>query len=247
MHNEVKKRVEDGDIRGLQYVFVNCLDVDPTFEKYKEDFEYCCKNVPQMFERHADLTTHIDNNQDHWNDDYWNGLKVDLLKNFSKERFEHMRNVAKVVYADKVSRLIQGRQREQELEVERECKKLAQENKRIEEEIQKNRNAQCKSNLYNISRDQSDRNTEVQLNINKTSKQREEELKLERERKKLAQENKRIEEEIQKNRNIQNQPNINTRSVSGAGGVEGKKVLGAVLVIVALLIIILILISIVQN
>lgn len=186
MHNEVKKRVEDGDIRGLQYVFVNCLDVDPTFEKYKEDFEYCCKNVPQMFERHADLTTHIDNNQDHWNDDYWNGLKVDLLKNFSKERFEHMRNVAKVVYADKVSRLIQGRQREQELEVERE-------------------------------------------------------------RKKLAQENKRIEEEIQKNRNIQNQPNINTRSVSGAGGIEGKKVLGAVLVIVALLIIILILISIVQN
>lgn len=184
MHNEVKKRVEDGDIRGLQYVFVNCLDVDPTFEKYKEDFEYCCKNMPQMFARHADLTTHMDNNQNHWTDDYWNGLKVDLLKNFSKERFEHMRNVAKVVYADKVSRLIQGRQREQELE-------------------------------------------------------------LERERKKLEQENKRFEEEIQKNRNIQNQPCNNTRNVQGTGGAEIKKVMGAVLVIVALIVVILILIRVI--
>ena len=245
MHNEVKKRVEDGDIRGLQYVFVNCLDVDPTFEKYKEDFEYCCKNMPQMFARHADLTTHMDNNQNHWTDDYWNGLKVDLLKNFSKERFEHMRNVAKVVYADKVSRLIQGRQREQELELERERKKLEQENKRFEEEIRKNHNVQSRSNSYNISGDQSDRNTEVQLNINKTSRQQEQELELERERKKLEQENKRFEEESPKNRNIQNQPCNNTRNVQGTGGAEIKKVMGAVLVIVALIVVILILIRVI--
>lgn len=55
MSNEVKKRVDNKDIRGLQYVFADCLDVDPTFEKYKEDFEYCRKMLPEMFESHREL------------------------------------------------------------------------------------------------------------------------------------------------------------------------------------------------
>ena len=40
MHNEVKKCVDSGNLKSLRYIFVDCLDVDPTFEKYVEDFEY---------------------------------------------------------------------------------------------------------------------------------------------------------------------------------------------------------------
>lgn len=244
MHNEVKKHADDKDIRWLQYGFADCLDVDPTFEEYEEDFQYCCKNVPEIFERHVDLTTHIDNNQRNWTNDYWNGLKVDLLKNFSRERFEHMQKVARIVYADKIFRLEQ--ERKQELEMEHRRRELEQENKRFEEDIRKNCNVQSEGNLYNSSKDQSNRNTEVQLNINKTSKQQKQELELKRARRELEQENKRFEEEIQK-RNVQSQPCNTTRSVQGEGGAKGKKVLGAVLIIVALSIIILILISVVQN
>ena len=43
MLTEVKKCIESNDIKGLHYIFVDSLDVDPTFEKYKSDYEYCKK------------------------------------------------------------------------------------------------------------------------------------------------------------------------------------------------------------
>ncbi len=116
IHDEVKKRVDNKDIRGLQYVFVDCLDVDPTFEKYEEDYAYCCKNAPEMFDEHEELKTPLTNDQGSWNDDYWNKLKIDLLKNFSKKRFEHMRKVAQVYYADKIKRLRKERRQSTEPE-----------------------------------------------------------------------------------------------------------------------------------
>ena len=55
MHDEVKKCVESKDIKGLRYIFVDCLDVDPTFEKYSEDYEYS-KKVVGLFEEYKELT-----------------------------------------------------------------------------------------------------------------------------------------------------------------------------------------------
>ena len=49
MHTEVKKCVADNDIKGLRYIFADALDVDPTFEKYKEDYAYC-KTINGFFE-----------------------------------------------------------------------------------------------------------------------------------------------------------------------------------------------------
>lgn len=87
---------------------MHCLDVDPTFEKYKEDYNYC-KNLPGMFEAHINLSGMI-SDSGRWDASYWDQLKIDLMKNFSKERFEHMIQVAKVVYAGKIERLISERQ-----------------------------------------------------------------------------------------------------------------------------------------
>jgi len=104
---EVRKCAEANDIKGLRYIFVDCLDVDPTFEKYKEDYNYC-KNIPGFFDAHVNLNGII-SNEERWNSQYWDQLKLDLMKNFSKERFEHMIQVAKVVYADKIVRLVSER------------------------------------------------------------------------------------------------------------------------------------------
>lgn len=100
---EVKKCAENHDIKGLRYIFVDSLDVDPTFEKYKEDFEYC-KSIPGMFDGHQALSG-ILTDERKWTISYWEQLKIDLMKNFSQKRFEHMIEVAKVVYADKIARL----------------------------------------------------------------------------------------------------------------------------------------------
>lgn len=113
---EVRKCAETNDIKGLRYIFVDCLDVDPTFEKYKEDYNYC-KNIPGLFDVHANLSGFISDTE-RWNSSYWDQLKLDLMKNFSKERFEHMIQVAKVVYAGKIERLINERQSAKNTSVE---------------------------------------------------------------------------------------------------------------------------------
>lgn len=100
---EIKKCADNEDIRGLRYIFDDCLDVDPTFEKYEDGWEYCQK-VNGLIEPHRELTP-FKNISSQWDQDYWIKLKSDLMKNFSKERFEHMINVAKVFYADKIRRL----------------------------------------------------------------------------------------------------------------------------------------------
>lgn len=107
MHEEVKQYADSGDVKNLKYIFVDCLDVDPTFEKYREDYEYCKRGG--LFESHKDLTALSDNKAD-WDENYWQKLKNDLLKNFSGERLEHMVKVAKVVNAEKYARLQRERQ-----------------------------------------------------------------------------------------------------------------------------------------
>lgn len=113
---EVRKCAEANDIKGLRYMFVDCLDVDPTFAKYEEDYNYC-KNIPGFFDAHIDLNGMV-SDSGIWDTSYWNQLKIDLMKNFSKERFEHMIQVAKVVYAEKIERLVNERQSLKDTRVE---------------------------------------------------------------------------------------------------------------------------------
>lgn len=103
----VKKCVDNNDVVGLRYIFRDCLDVDPTFENYKEDYEYCRK-LPGFFELHEEMSPQRPHSM--WNEDYWLTLKGDLRKNFSEKRFEHMREAAPVIFAEKVARLQAERQ-----------------------------------------------------------------------------------------------------------------------------------------
>lgn len=108
----IKKCLDAGDIKGLRYIFLDSLDIDPTFENYKDDY-VVCRSLDGMFEPYVELTPlsllHSD-----WNMDYWDKIKFDQKKNFSEKRFEHMMEVAKVVYADKIERLLVERAAKQE-------------------------------------------------------------------------------------------------------------------------------------
>jgi cobalamin biosynthesis Mg chelatase CobN len=104
---EVKKCADMNDIKGLRYIFIDSLDVDPTFEKYEQDYNYC-KGLSGFFEEYTEITIMKQNPSD-WNASYWDQLKRDLVKNFSQIRFEHMIKVAKVVYSEKIERLVSER------------------------------------------------------------------------------------------------------------------------------------------
>lgn len=110
---EVKKCAENNDIKGLRYIFLDSLDVDPTFEKYREDYEYC-RNMEGFFEIYRDLNEMFEDNS-RWTLAYWEQLKMDLMKNFSEKRFNHMIRVAQVIYAEKIARLVRERKGNQEV------------------------------------------------------------------------------------------------------------------------------------
>lgn len=102
MNQEMKRMADSGDLKSLKYIFVDALDVDPTFLRYEEEYNYC--KSKGLLESHQELTPFIQD-QSRWNDAYWARLKQDLLKNFSDRRMSHMREVAKVYLAEKIQRV----------------------------------------------------------------------------------------------------------------------------------------------
>lgn len=108
-HKSVELAVEKGDISSLKYIFRDCLDGDPTFKKYQEDYDYCVQHGV-LFEPHVDLHPMVTSPVD---DEYWIQLKDDFMQNPSKERLEHMKDVAKILYKDRIAR-IQAEEKERE-------------------------------------------------------------------------------------------------------------------------------------
>jgi len=99
IHAKVKQYADAGDIRSLKYWFKGSLDGDPTFHEFEDDYAYCKENCPELFEPYQELTPLSLSNVD---EVYWVQLQEDLLKNFSEERFQHMREAAKIFYHQRI-------------------------------------------------------------------------------------------------------------------------------------------------
>lgn len=108
MDKKIKQYADARDLTSLKYIFVDSLDVDPTFAQYEEAYNYC-KAIPGLLEQHIELTP-FTNDASQWTETYWAKLKMDLKKNFSDQRMSHMRKVAKVFLADKAQRILKERQ-----------------------------------------------------------------------------------------------------------------------------------------
>lgn len=101
IHNDVKNAVENGNISSLKYFFSDCLDGDPTFAEYEEDYEYC-KSKSVFFVPHTELHPMSCGAVD---ESYWVQLKKDFMQNPSVERMEHMREVAKILYSSRIRKI----------------------------------------------------------------------------------------------------------------------------------------------
>lgn len=218
---EVKKCADNGDITGLRYIFADCLDVDPTFEKYRAEYEFC-KSIDGMFERYEELNGIIlDENR--WDLQYWVQLKLDLKKNFSQKRFEHMIKVAQIIYVDKIERLL----------AEREAKNVASTEQKREKSVPKA--VQSAKMAYSSAK-------EVTPVVNVPKRMTESELqekRLEEKRKVIELENQKIEakQKAQRARIEAEKRKNGVQSVSQTGGVASKKLVGIVLVIIAVVIV----------
>ncbi len=107
MDIRIKSYADNRDLKELKYIFVDALDVDPTFVRYEEEYNYC-KSIPGLLEAHIELTP-FRQDKNRWDEAYWTSLKMDLVKNFSDRRMMHMKEVAQVFLAEKITRILKER------------------------------------------------------------------------------------------------------------------------------------------
>lgn len=107
MDIRIKNYADARDLKELKYIFVDALDVDPTFVRYEEEYNYC-KSIPGLLETHIELTP-FRQDKSRWDEAYWTSLKMDLVKNFSDRRMMHMKEVAQVFLAEKITRILKER------------------------------------------------------------------------------------------------------------------------------------------
>ena len=142
MLKEINRCIENNDMIGLRYIFLDCLDVDPTFEKYKEGYDKV-KTIDGFFENYVELHPLVEE-KEKWNEDYWIQLKNDLRENFSEKRFIHMRKVAKVYFSDKISKLQRQRMEEENKKLEQRIEEQRQSvGQKITEQREKNKKISC--------------------------------------------------------------------------------------------------------
>ncbi len=128
LHESVKKSIETNNMKLLKYTFCDCLDGDPTFKLYEEDYDYCVKhNI--LFEAHREINPMTLNNV---SEEYWVQLKNDFLENPSTKRLNHMREVAKILYKDRIAAIEE--QKRKEYEAAEKAKKAEAEKARREAE-----------------------------------------------------------------------------------------------------------------
>lgn len=132
LNEDVKKSIETNNMQLLKYTFCDCLDGDPTFKSYEEDYNYCVKNGI-LFESHREINPMTLNNVC---EEYWVQLKNDFLENPSTKRFNHMREVAKILYKDRITAIEEQKRKEYEA-AEKAKKAEAEKARREAEEAEK--------------------------------------------------------------------------------------------------------------
>lgn len=113
---EFKDAVTAKDKDAVKLMLKNSLSLDLTFESFKEMLNYAVKEFPQLIEEHnSEEFLPIDK----WDEAYTNLLKVRLIKNFSAERIEHLKEVQEYVYADALKQqLLDGEAKEAKRNIE---------------------------------------------------------------------------------------------------------------------------------
>lgn len=224
---EVKKCADNHDIKGLRYIFVDSLDVDPTFDTYREDYEYC-KSIDGMFDVHREMSA-LSEDKSRWNLRYWEQLKLDLMKNFSEKRFTHMISVAKVVYADKITRLIS----------ERTPKNEAADKASAAMPVQAADGLRSKATLHASGDGIGERKAPMKVEPRVMSEEELQKKRIDERRRALEEENRKIEaqQRAQRERIEKAQKEEREKQNAGMGGDGGsKKAVGIVLAIVLLVI-----------
>ena len=83
------------NLKRLRFMMKDSLFVDPSFHEFAE-MERAAEAVEGLYVPHDGATFRTDRAT--WDEDYMNGLLVDMIDNFSKERIAHVKAVVRALH-----------------------------------------------------------------------------------------------------------------------------------------------------
>lgn len=94
--SKLRSSVESKDVRAVQDAIVTYLQLDPFNKSGNVDaaIRYAQENGVEVYSPHDDSIA-MDMDRSHWTSDYTPHIVTTLLRNFSRERIDHWKEVAK--------------------------------------------------------------------------------------------------------------------------------------------------------
>ena len=97
--DEFKEAVKEKDKTLVRIMLKDSLLIDKTFKHFDEMCEYAIKNgIPDLWDIHDNK--HLKKDELEWTEDYLNEEKIQVVKNFSKERIELLKNIIRKIYGN---------------------------------------------------------------------------------------------------------------------------------------------------
>lgn len=91
--NAFREAVNTGDIKDIRIMMKNSLLVDLSFNEFEEMERIALSDVCNLYDKHDGCELLL--NETMWDDNYMNGLMVDVVDNFSRERVAHLKKVVR--------------------------------------------------------------------------------------------------------------------------------------------------------
>lgn len=103
---ELIEAVNSKNVTLVRIILKNSLIMDPTFKEFDEEIAYAEKNINNLYEEYDGYE--LEENKSKWNKDYMDEQLNNLLYNFSKKRINHLKDICRVVYEDKIRKINQN-------------------------------------------------------------------------------------------------------------------------------------------
>ena len=87
--NAFRDAVENGNVIGIRIMLKDSLLVDLSFNEFEEMERIALSDVCNLYDKHDGCDLLL--NETMWDDNYMNGLMVDVVDNFSRERVAHLK------------------------------------------------------------------------------------------------------------------------------------------------------------
>ena len=91
--NAFRDAVENGNVIGIRIMLKDSLLVDLSFNEFEEMERIALSDVCNLYDKHDGCELLL--NETMWDDNYMNGLMVDVVDNFSRERVAHLKKVVR--------------------------------------------------------------------------------------------------------------------------------------------------------